>query len=149
MSFVYNHFKDRLGAAAINLTAGNVRLIILLAGTSAATEDDVTSLGGFTALKEFDGSGYTQATGTTLANQVWAKNAALNRSELDADDVTYTGLGVPTGQVAALLLLYWTGTFAGSVPLGYLDTPPLPVTFAGAANTLFVVWSTSGILHLA
>lgn len=151
MSFVYPHAKHLAGTAGLDFqeAGGDFRIILLGSGSTAGTEEDETTLAGFTTLAELVATNYTTG-GKTLDSQTFLKNATFDWSVFDADDLTWSSLGdagSPTTIVGAMVIL-WQGSLNASNPVFYYDSdePGLP---ASADGSDFVwSWNASGIARV-
>ncbi|MBL4871768.1 MAG: hypothetical protein JKX72_12550 [Robiginitomaculum sp.] len=105
-------------------------------------ELDTGFLGSFTDLDEMDGANYARK---TFASQTLTKDAPNNRSEFDADDITYTALGAGTRQVAGALIYLHVTNDADSPAIAYIDDGGFPIIANGGDVT--IQWNGEGILH--
>jgi hypothetical protein len=143
-NFVYNHAKHLALTGALDLSTADVRVILVMTNTTADTEDDPTTVAGFTTLDEFDGSGYSSG-GVALTGEAVAKDAGNNRSEFDATDATFTAIGAGTRDVQAALAIVWGGSLGASIPLAFIDTGGFPFTANG--SNVVIQWNAEGILQ--
>ena len=141
-NFVYTYAKRDLLTQAIILDYNTIKVALVMANTTAGTEEDAEHLDDFTTLDEMDGANYARQTITT---PVVAADNANDRGEFDGDDVSWNALGSGTRQVQAAILLYDTGNDATSVPIAYYDTAGFPFDPAGSYVSL--AWSAEGILQ--
>ncbi len=145
-NFVYTEATRAFMEAELDLNAtDDVRMIIVMSNTTTDTEEDVTTMGGFTTLDEYDGTGYV-AGGQTLDNEVVNKDDANNRSEFDADDEVFSNLGVGTRQAVAIVVFKFITSFSLSLPLAFMDTGGFP--FDGNGNDVTFEWNAEGIIQL-
>ncbi len=144
MSFAYNDPKRGFVTGEIDLTSDDIRAMLVMTNTTADTEDDSNFIGDFTTLDEMDGSGYARV---ALTSEAVAEDAANNRAEFNADDITFSAVGVGTRQVAALVLYKHVTNDADSIPLVYFDGTGFPLT-AGGGDLKFLA-PTEGYLQLA
>lgn len=122
----------------------DVRVLLLMTNTTADTEEDVTTVAGFTTLDNFDGSGYT-TNGHTLDSEVVAADNANNRGEFDAADEALTTIGAGTRSIQAALYIKWTGTLNGSIPLAFVDTGGFP--FAANGGDITFQFNAEGLIQ--
>lgn len=131
VNFTYPVAIDKLGDALLDLPTADLRIMLLLQGTTAGDDDanrDVTTVSGFTTLKEHTAAGRIALTGLS-----WDKVAASNWSVLSANSPTWDPLVVASGGedvVAALMYLHVT-TDADSWPVAWIDDGGYPVTPTG------------------
>lgn len=144
MSFSYNHAKHLLGTGGIDLTADDIRVLLVMSNTTADTEDDVTTLSGITTLDECDGSGYARQ---ALTGEAYAKDAANNRSEFTAAKTTFASLGAGTRQNQAAIIYKHVTDDTDSIPIAYVDTGGFP--FDGTGTDVDITWNVEGLLQIA
>lgn len=146
-SFVYTHAKALLLEGALDFdTAGDdIRVMLVMTNTTTDTEEDVTTISGFTTLDEYDGANYARQ---ALANEVVNEDAANNRGEFDADDDEFSGgsgLGVGTRQAQAMVVYKHVTNDTDSIPIAFIDTGGFP--FDGNGGQVTVTWNAEGILQ--
>ncbi|MEO0629344.1 MAG: hypothetical protein AAFY46_01285 [Planctomycetota bacterium] len=133
MTHTYNHAKHLLATGALNLATADLRVALVMTNTTADTELDVTSLAGFSTLDEMDGANYARQ---AFAGEALTKDAANNRTELDADDPVFASLGAGTRQVAgALVYQHVDGTPANDIPIAYYNGGGYPFDATGSDVT--------------
>ena len=143
-SVVYNKFKQRSAAAEIDLDADDIRLRLCMNTTTCDTENDgIEDLADFTLIDVCDGA---NSVDKALASEAVNLDDGNDRAEFDADDVTWTALGVGTRTTAGVLVYkYVDGTDANDLPIAYVE-------FSGAVThdgTDFAIqWNAEGILQL-
>lgn len=145
-NFIYNEAKRAIAEGEIDFGAGgsDIRVMLVMTNTTADTEDDVNVLSGFTTLDEMDGASYVRK---ALANEIVNEDAANNRAEFDADDVTWTGLGAGTRQVQGMIVYKHVGADSSNVPIAWIDTGGFPFTANGGNVT--IQWNAEGIIQIA
>lgn len=145
-NFIYNEAKRALAEGEIDLgTGGNdIRVILVMTNTTADTEDDANTISGFTTLDEADGANYARK---VLANEVVNEDAANNRAEFDADNITWSALGVGTRNYAGMIVYKHVTNDTDSIPLAYIDTGGFP--FAGNGSDVTVTWNAEGIIQVS
>ncbi len=142
MSFFYAHAAHLAGQGAIDYVNDDLRVVLVMANTTADSEKDVTTMDGFTTLDEMDGANYARQ---ALANEAWTKDAANARSELDADDVTFMSLGAGTRNVQAAIIYKHVTDDTDSIPIAYIDGTGFPFAASGGDET--IAWNAEGILQ--
>lgn len=145
MSFVYTEAKRALLAGELDLDANDIRYIYVMTNTTADTQEDVTTIGAFTTLDEFDGSGYTAGVGIALTGEAVAADNTNNRGEFDANDSTVTGAGAGSRNIQGLLLLKFVTNLSSSLPIALIDTGGFP--FNGNGGDITAQWNAEGILQ--
>lgn len=143
-SVIYNEFKRANAAGEIDLNADDVRLRLLMSDTTADTENDgIVNLDDLTTVDPADGANYVDK---ALANEAVNKDDGNDRAEFDANDVTWTALGVGTRTtVGVLVYKYVDGSDANDLVIAFVE-------FSGAVThdgTDFIIqWNAEGILQL-
>ncbi|KKL25666.1 hypothetical protein LCGC14_2402990 [marine sediment metagenome] len=143
-SFVYNAFKRATAEKEIDLADDTIKIRLVMSGTTCDTENDgIAFMGDFGTIDVADGANYAEK---TLAAATVTKDDANDRAEFDADDVTYTALGVGTRASTGAVVYFFSVNDAASIPICYIDFGG-DVTHDG---TDFVIsWDAEGILQLA
>ncbi len=144
--FGYTRGKRNIALGDIHFDTDDMRVIIVMTNTTADTEKDKATLNDFTTLDEFDGSNYSTGAGTQLASQAVNEDTANDRAEFDADNVTFSSIGAGTRNIQGLILFWWAGTFAASVPVAWIDSGGFPFTANG--GDLTISWNAEGILQI-
>ena len=144
MSLTYTEAKRALASGEIDLHTGgdDIRAIAVMTNTTADTEEDVTTVSGFTTFDECDDTTYARI---TMANEVVASDNANDRAEFDADDLSFTFTGDATRQIAAILIIKHVTNDTDSVPLFYIDSAGFPFTATGSVT---IQWNAEGIWQL-
>lgn len=144
-SFAYDNFKRMLLAGEFDGDAPNdIRVLFVMTNTTADTEKDKTTFGGFTTFDEFDGSGYTSG-GAALASEAVAVDNANNRGEFDANDVTFTAIGAGTRNIQAAIVYKFVTNVTSSIPLVFIDSGGFP--FNGNGGDITIQWNAEGIIQ--
>jgi hypothetical protein len=139
-NFAYTEAKHGILNGDIDLTGDDIRVLLVASGSTCGTEEDVTTISGFTTLSELSGTGYVRK---ALANEIVNKDNANDRAEFDADDVVWSAINAGTA-IAALIYKHVTGD-ADSIPLFYIDSN-FPFVTNGGDFTL--QWNAEGIAQL-
>lgn len=129
-NLVYTHALAEHLDGSIDFSADDLRALLVMTNTTADTEEDVTTMDGFTTLDEFDGSGYARQ---TLASVSVTKDTTNNRGELTADNITFGPISAGTRNIAAVLIFKFVTDDTDHIPLLYIDTgsgltPPITPT---------------------
>ena len=147
-NFVFNEFKRALAEGEVNLNAtDDIRVVLVMTNTTFDTEDDINTLGDATTPDYCDGTNHDSTNGHALASEVVGEDAANNRAEFDATDLTFTALGVGTRQNQGMVLFKWITNLASSLPIGFIDTGGFP--FDGNGGDVVSQWNVEGILQIA
>jgi len=141
-SVVYNEFKRASAAGEIDLDTDDIWLRLVMSNTTCDTENDaIAFLDDFTTIDVCDEANYVDK---ALVNEAVNKDDANDRAEFDADDVTWTALGVGTRTTVGVLVYKFVATDADHVPIAYVE-------FSGAVThdgTNFTIqWNAEGILQ--
>jgi len=113
-----------------------------MSNTTADTEQDTDFIDQLGTLDEHDGANYARK---ELANEAVAVDDANNRGEFDADDVTWTALGVGTRQAVGAVVYKHVNDDTDSVLIAYIDTGGFPFDASGGDVT--IQWNAEGILQ--
>ena len=144
-SIIYNEAKAAFPSGAIDWDTDDIRVALLMTNTTADTENDtIHDLADFTTLDECDATGYTRKALTTEAVNIDDVN---DRAELDAADVSFTGLsGNATRNIqGALVFKYVDGTAANDLAIAFIDfAADIPST----ATQIDIPWNAEGIIQL-
>lgn len=127
---VYKGARVDLLAGAV-VTGADVRVLAVMDGSTAPTDEDAVNLDDFGTLYEFDGAGYTRL---DLANVVVAHDDANDRTEVTADAGSF-GTTVSPGSDPIIGFVYYRrvdGTAANDVAWVYNDSGELPADPGGA-----------------
>ena len=142
-SLVYTYAKAKLLSADIDLNADDIRVAMVMSDTTCDTEEDKQFIDTFTTLDECDGANYVRK---ELASEAVTADEANDRGEFDADDFTWTALGVGTRQNVGLLLFKHVNDDTDSIPIAYIDTGGFP--FDGNGGNVTYTVNVEGILQL-
>lgn len=137
-SLVFNSAKKKIMDGTIDLVNDTLKLMLVTSTYSPNQDthdfkDDVTN--------EVSGTGYT-AGGKTLTGKVANQDNTNNRSELDADDVTWSGA---TLTARGAVLYKDTGVAATSPIICYFD---FGSDESANAEDFTVAWNAEGILQI-
>lgn len=142
----YNVAKEALLKGTIDFSSDDIRVVPVMSNTTCDTENDgIATCANFTTLDEFDGSSYTSG-GIALTSEAVAIDAANDRAEFDAADVTGLSYGDGTRQIAGLLLIKFVTALSSSIPIAYIDSGGFPVD---GSNFGAIAWNQEGILQVA
>ena len=125
------------------LSGADIRVLLVMTNTTADTERDKADLAAFTDLDEYDGSPYSRQ---ALDNIALSKDAAGNRSLLDADNETFSSLGGTSAgsrNVQGVVAFINGPTDADRIPLIYFQPDTWPFTPSGGDQTLN--WASDGL----
>jgi len=142
MSLVYNIAKQKFANGDMDWEANTIKVLLLNSGYTAdadhATVDAIISVS-----NECSGTGYVRK---SLANKVSDNDTTNDRTELKADDISWTGLSV--GTVAAFLVYQEidSGNDALNIPIAYINTGGFPTTASG--GDVAIAFSADGIIQL-
>ena len=143
-NFVYTHAKHLFLTGGLNLSTADMRVALVMTNTTADTEKDLSTIGAFTTLDEYDGAGYSSG-GSALAGEGVTQDDPNDRSEFDATDLTFTGLGVGTRQCQGAIVYAFVTNFGASIPVAWIDTGGFP--FTGNGSNVTIQWNAEGILQ--
>lgn len=143
-SFVYDNAKEQILLGAIDFSSDDIRIALLMTNTTADTEKDKATVGDFTTVDDFDGSGYT-AGGAALVGEAVAEDNPNNRAEFDANNLTFSSLGAGTRDIQGHLIYKFVTNFNSSLPIAWVDTGGYPVTANG--GDIVINHNAEGILQ--
>jgi hypothetical protein len=148
-NFTYTRSKFNLMKGDLDFDTADIRAVLVMTNTTADTEEDATTVAGFTTLDEFDGAGYSTG-GVALTGEATTEDTANNRAEFDVVDIAYGALSAGTRSIAAVLLVVWGGSLGASIPLAYIDTVSGGPTFPFAANggLVTIVIDAEGLIQV-
>jgi len=145
-NFVYNKAKKLLADADLDCNSGagiDLRGVLVMTNTTCDTEKNVSTFADFTTPDVCDGSGYADQTITGEASE-W--DSSNDRTEIHADNFTYSSLGAGTRQNQALVVIDWQGTRDSSYPVAYYDTGGFP--FDGNGGDVTIQVNAQGLLQV-
>lgn len=144
-SVVYNEFLRANAAAEIDLNADDIRLRLCMGSQTCESENDgMVNLADFSDIDPHDG---TNNANKALANEAVNKDDPNDRAEFDADDVTWTALGVGTTPTEGVLIYkHVDGTDANDLAIAFVIFNP-HVTQDGTDFT--IQWNAQGILQFS
>jgi hypothetical protein len=141
-NFWFTEAARALFEAELDLASIDARMALVMSNTTADTEEDVLTIGDFTTLDEYDGSGYSTG-GQALDGESVAADNANNRAEFDATDEVFVNLGPGTRQCVGVVIYQFIGSFSASRPLFFVDTGGFP--FDGNGNDITFQWNAEGV----
>ena len=103
-------------------------------------EKRITELEATTDIDEYDGAAYVRK---VLAGKTVTKDSANNKGVFDANDITWTALGVGTRSAQATAIYKKVTNDTDSPPLYYQDTGGFP--FAGNGSDVTIQYAATGI----
>lgn len=137
----YTIATELLLKADLDFENDDIRIMLVDSTTTADTEEDTTTIAGFSTLGELSGTGYVRK---ALASKTVTKDNANNQSYFDAADVTWTGINA--GTAAAVLVYKHVTDDSDSVPIAYIDGGDFPIVTNGGDITLR--WASDGIVKI-
>ncbi len=141
MSFVYTPAKTALLNGDLDLAADDIRVALVMEGTTADTEEDTALMNAFSTLDEYDGSAYVRK---ALASEAVNEDTANDRGEFDADDVTWSALGAGATPVEGALIYKHVTNDTDSIPLFFITTGGID-GFQGNGSDFTIQWNLQGI----
>ena len=143
-NFGFTEALEECAKGTVDHVANTIKAILVMTNTTAAVEGaggvDATTLSAFTTFDEYSGANYARK---TLASKTVTKDSTNNKGVFDADDVTWTALGVGTRDAQAGILYKHVTNDADSPPLYYQDTGGFP--FAGNGSDVTIQYAAAGI----
>jgi hypothetical protein len=116
-TLIFKGFYDALAGGLLETTP-DVRVLLVMPGTTCDTEEDAAVLADFTAVDEFDGVGYARL---NLAGVTTGYDATDDEWQLLATSGDFGNPVAPGSDVIQGMVVYLhvDGTAANDVPLGY------------------------------
>lgn len=144
-SFGYTKAKQLgfTGVLDLQQSGMDVRVMLVMANTTADTQQDANFIADFTTLDECDGANHARQ---VCANQVVTRDDPNQRSEFSHDVVTFANLGVGTRQNVAAVYFQFVTNDADSVPLFYIDQGGFP--FDGNGGSVTITPNADGLAQL-
>jgi hypothetical protein len=145
MSFAYTPAKAAIARGELNWqeAGADIRALLVMSNTTADTEQDAQFVGDLATLDEYDGANYVRK---VLTGQVVNEDDPNNRAEMDAEDATWTSLGVGTRQCVGLVIYKFVTDDAHSLLLFFIDTGGFP--FDGNGGIIALQWNAEGLGQL-
>ncbi len=141
MSFTYTPAKVAILKGEIDLVNDDIRVALCKEDTTADTEEETALMNAFSTLGEYDGANYVRK---ALATEAVNIDAAQDRAEFDADDVTWTALGAGATAVEGALVYKHVTNDTDSIPLFFITTGGID-GFQGNGSDFTIQWNLEGI----
>lgn len=146
-SFWYDNAKLLLGKADLDFDTLTLNFRLLSTNTTADTEKDKTTVGGFTTLDHYDGSGYSIYEAAAAQGLAIAVDNANNRAEIDLDDFTFGAtVGAGTRNAQGMLICKKVDGGNSDIPIAWVDTGGFP--FNGNGGAINVTVNAQGMLQI-
>lgn len=118
----YNVGLSGLVDGTIDLDGDDIRVLLVMTNTTVDSENSgISTVNDFTTLDNFDGSGYTPASGLSLSGGSVSIDASNRRAEFDANDISGLSLGNGTRQIQGLLFIKFVTNVNSSIPIAFDD----------------------------
>lgn len=125
--FIYTPALALLGKG-INLETDDIRALIVMANTTAGSEEDAAVLADFTTLDEYDGSGYARV---ALTSKSMSPDTVNDRGGFTSDPIVFPSLGIGTRAGFALIIYKHVTDDTDSIPIAYKVPAAWPFTGNG------------------
>ncbi len=142
-SFAYTRALNNIMEAGINFNSADVRCMLVMTNTTVDTQEDTTTISGFTTLDEYDGSGYSRQ---TLSSKLVTENTTNNRAEFSFANVTFSSVAAGTRAAEGALFYLHVTNDSDSVPLWFDD---FASNITGDGGDIELQVPANGALHLA
>ena len=157
-SFIFNIAKEKFALGEIDWVDDDIRIGLVVDATVTATHEDMATVTAFlntgaSGVEEYTGTNYAAGgagSGRKALTSTVDPDAANNRAELKAGNITYTALGLDDGSKSAkgLFVYKHVGTDdANNIPIAHIDGGGFP--FFGNGSDVTVSWNAEGIVQLA
>ena len=143
MSFAYTPAKYGIARGTLVWHSSDIRVLLVMANTTADTDQDAATISAFGTLDEYDGASYVRK---TLAGLATNEDDPNNRAEMDATDITWSTLGAGTRQAQAMVVYKFVTNDTDSIPILFIDSGGFP--FTGSGLDAVVTWNAEGIGQL-
>jgi hypothetical protein len=141
-NFIYNEFKKLALTGALDLSSDDIRVMLVMTGTTCDTEDDADNFAAFTTIDEYDGGSYARV---ALTSEAVNEDAPNNRAEFDAADAVFSAIGAGTSNCQAAVIFKEGATDSLRIPIAYIDQGGFP--FNGTGSDVTIQWNAEGILQ--
>jgi len=142
-SFAYTPAKYGITRGTLVWHTSDIRVLLVMSNTTADTDQDAATISGIGTLDEYDGASYARK---AVTGEVTNEDDPNNRAEMDADDITWSTLGVGTRQAVGMVVYKFVTNDADSIPIAYIDSGGFP--FDGSGIDIVVTWNAEGIVQL-
>ena len=148
MSFIFNEFKRAIAEGEVDLNASDdIRAVLVMSNTTFTTDYDINTLGDTATPDYCDGVNHDSTNGHSLAGESISEVAGISGyAKFDANDLTFTNLGIGTRTNVALVLFKWITDISSSLPMAYIDTGGFP--FNGNGGDVTISWNIDGIAKI-
>ncbi len=140
-SKIFNYAKQQLAMGGIDLDTHDIRAILCMSNTTCDTANDGINTVDDLTLDECDGANYVRK---ALTNEAVNLDDTNDRAEFDADDLTWTALGVGTRATQGVLLIRHITNDSDSMPIAWIEFAS-NVTHDG--TNFQIQWNSEGILN--
>lgn len=144
-SFAFTDFKRGLMKDAIDLSAADIRAVLVMTNTTFDTEEDIATNGAATTPDYYDGANHDSTNGHAFTGEAVAADNTNNRGEFDVADLTFTALGAGTRQAQALLVFRWITNIGSSKPMALIDSGGFP--FSGNGGNVTITINVEGLIQ--
>ncbi len=145
-SNIFNSALNGILNSTIDLDSDDIRARLCMTNTTCDTEKDgIDNISDITTVDVSDATSYADV---ALTSEAVAVDDANDRSEFDADNVSFAGLGgdATRDYQGVLIYKYVDGTDANDIPIAFID---FTSDITKAATQVDVPWSAEGILQLS
>ncbi len=143
-NFAFTEFLEELMKGEIDHADDQVDCMLVMSNTTCDVEGtggiDAEFVGDFTDDDEYDGATYVRK---TLVGKTVAIDISANKGVFDANDITFSTLGVGARSAQAAVLYKFITNDAASIPMYYQDTGGFP--FAGNGSDVTIQYAAAGI----
>ena len=148
--FIYTRATSSIATGTWDFSSAtpDIRAALVTTNTTLDTEPDIATVAGATTEGELTTSGYT-ANGIALTSEAANEDAANNRTEFDAADITYSSLATATSNVQAVVVYAFISAFiTTSIPIAWVESGFNPTTgIPTNGGDIVVSWNAQGIIQ--
>ena len=143
--FVYTEALADMMSGDIDLNTNDIRCRLVMTNTTADTDEDAATWGGFGTADEMGGANYATV---ALTTETVTADTTNDRGKFDADDVTFSSLGVGARNVLAVVVVKNVDGGNGDIPIFYIESGFSPPTGVAANGGDFkITWHANGIAY--
>jgi len=144
MTFWCDYGLDDIGDNGAAGALSNLWAVLVMAGSSAATERSVPFVAGYADLQEYDDASYARI---NLTGVTFALNLTTHRKELVCDPVPWPLLAAASANCIGMLIIHKITSDADSIPWGFYNgSPAFP--FNGIGDNVQLTPPPGGFLRL-
>lgn len=144
MSFWTDYGLDDVGTNGADGALSDLWAILVMTGSTVATERSVNFVADYADLQEYDDMSYTRI---NLSGAALTLNTTSHQLELACDPIPWPALDAASGQSIGMLIYHKITNDADSIPWGFYNgSPTFP--FNGVGDDVQLTAPSGGFLRL-